>query len=303
MSHLYYVITKRCNQYCNSCPRNNEERIQDTEKETICQNIAHTIKKHEVDKVIISGGEPSMHPEFAEIISCVAQLGIPILIQSNGIRFSDSKFAQNFLKHVNDRKQVQFLTAIHSIDPPIHDQVTGTPGSHERAVQAIHNLLEEGIAVTVKCIVGQHNYCQLPQYYQWVMDEFWGKAGICVSGMDYIGMSEEDISKYGIFYPDMKEYLERMLDLDIKCEGRPERVKVIELPFCITDPYYWKCYLNNKLDATLYQDAFMERPTRRIHDFGPCAKKCESCPVNHICPGIWRTQYLRYGEDSVPGIK
>lgn len=302
MSNLYFVLTKQCNQFCNSCPRHNEQRIPDERIDTILYRITSTIQKFNIQNLILSGGEPSVYPHFPKLISVLSSLKLSVLIQSNGLRFCEKSYLEKCFPNTLNVSKFHFLTAIHSINSHTHDNVTNVSGSFQKTLCGIHNLLNKGIHVTVKCIVGQHNYHELPAFYDFIMSEFQEQADICISGMDYIGMNQKEAQQYAIDYARITKPLEKMISRDICRPDQRQMLAVIELPLCIVDSYYFSRFRNTKTDRMLFQDAHMDRPSRRVHDFYPCAEKCKNCPLQSFCPGLWRTQYLYYGENAVRGI-
>lgn len=293
MSQLYFVLTRRCNQYCASCPRHQENRIADQKYENVAGRLLGTVDKFGVSDVILSGGEPTLYERFPALLKELDERSVPVLIQTNGQRFSVRAFAEECFASLS-KERIHILTAVHSMDPLIHDHITGVKGSFEKTVEGIHCLLDLGIRVSVKHIASALNYKGIPEYAAWISREFGGQAGLCISGMDYIGMTREEKAEYVLDYRDLAPQLERAADF--LEEGRldlPEFV-VIELPLCMTDVKYRKYFLNTRTHDQIYQDAFMNYPARRIHDFTTDHPECSACRVREQCPGIWGEQYKTF---------
>ena len=295
MSQLYFVLTRRCNQYCVSCPRHQENRIPDEKYDNVKGRLFSTIRRFEVDRVTLSGGEPTLFPFFPDILRELDARSLPVLIQTNGQRFRDRTFAGECFGGV-EKSRYHILTAIHSLDPEIHDRITGVKGSWRNVVEGIHVLRDQGVRVTVKHILSAMNYRQLPQFAEWVSREFDHSVGVCVSGMDYIGMSLEEKKDYVLDYREAVPYMKQMLDRieDGSCSF-PVFV-IIELPLCMIESGYHHFFLNTRTTDQIYQDAYMSYPTRRIHDFTTDHPECMACAARENCPGIWEEHYKMYGD-------
>ena len=81
MSQLYFVLTRRCNQFCTSCPRHQEERIADEKYQNVKGRLFHTLEKFDVDDLILSGGEPALYREFPELIRELNRYDVPVMVQ------------------------------------------------------------------------------------------------------------------------------------------------------------------------------------------------------------------------------
>jgi MoaA/NifB/PqqE/SkfB family radical SAM enzyme len=293
MSQLYFVLTRRCNQFCTSCPRHQEERIADESFEQVKGRLLNTVKKYEIDQLILSGGEPTLYNGFSELVDTLAQYEGSILIQTNAQKFKNIDFAETCFGKKREQG-ICVMTAVHSMFPEVHDQITGVPGSFPGVIQAIHNLLTLGVEVTVKCILSKLNYKQLPQYVRWLSEEFHGEVSLCISGMDYIGMSPAEKEEYMLDYRDAVPYLEELFQGYGSDPHMVKKIVLIELPLCMTDEKNWHYFQNTRIGEQLYQDAYMNYPTRRCHDFTTDYGECQTCREKSNCPGVWNEQYKTY---------
>lgn len=293
MSQLYFVLTRRCNQFCTSCPRHQEERIADEKYENVKGRLLNTLKKFDVDSLILSGGEPTLYSEFPKLLNDLVPYSGSVLIQSNAQKFRNMDFVTECFGNMYGNKY-HVMTAVHSMVPEIHERITGVPGSFENVIQAIHNLLELNVQVTVKCILSKLNYKQLPQYVSWLSEEFNCSVALCISGMDYIGMSFQERAEYMLDYKDAVSYIEDMVHYYETEKSQLKTLVLIELPLCMLDEKYWKYFRNTRTGKQLYQDAYMGHPARRFHDFTTNYEECQACRVKGSCPGIWNEQYKTY---------
>ncbi len=116
-----------------------------------------------VRAVHFSGGEPFLHPEFAEVLHHAARQAVPELsVSTNGTLIGPREAA--LLRETG--------TAAHvSIDGPeaYHDQMRGLAGAFQASSRAIRNLVDAGVPVSIVMTVCQDNLSCLPWLAEWAL--------------------------------------------------------------------------------------------------------------------------------------
>jgi len=150
-------LTPACNHHCPGCgnvfvhqpaPLSAEQWSDILDK---IRPFARTLK--------ITGGEPTLHPEFGKILSQVDAWQIPYTIFSNAdwVHTEDVMSTLSGLHHVGG-----LLISLHGSKPEIHETFTGVPGSFERTVQNIRRIIAAGIKVHVSTVLNAYNLEDLP---------------------------------------------------------------------------------------------------------------------------------------------
>jgi len=105
---ICFEITNNCNKNCNNCSRmyKSDKKIENMKIDDYKYVISCINKKDRYDfrKIIITGGEPILHPKFKEIISLMRK-DFPkaeLNIQTNG------KLIERYLKILNNVKNIKF---------------------------------------------------------------------------------------------------------------------------------------------------------------------------------------------------
>ena len=106
----------------------------------------------------ISGGEPTLHPDFWEILSHAARHKFQITLFTNGTRI-DAAAALRLKEH--DLKEVD--VSIHGASPETHDAFTGAPGSFARALDAVRHCRAAGLKTVVKMSLLSMNLDDAPR--------------------------------------------------------------------------------------------------------------------------------------------
>ncbi|BCJ94802.1 hypothetical protein acsn021_23710 [Anaerocolumna cellulosilytica] len=92
---VYLFITNNCNLSCTFCSMrsNKKEEINSFELtvDTLMNNIVPMINEIKPRRIIISGGEPFIHNEIAELIDCIyTKTEAQVIVQSNGLLLNDT---------------------------------------------------------------------------------------------------------------------------------------------------------------------------------------------------------------------
>jgi MoaA/NifB/PqqE/SkfB family radical SAM enzyme len=112
-----------------------------------------------VRKVFLSGGEPTIHPKFLEVVQYAKQRGAErIICITNGRRFCYPEFA----KRATALGLNEAFVAVLGADAATHDQLSQVEGSFEQTKLGIENLLASGrCRVSLSTVVNRRNLTQL----------------------------------------------------------------------------------------------------------------------------------------------
>jgi MoaA/NifB/PqqE/SkfB family radical SAM enzyme len=93
-----------------------------------------------VRRVQLIGGEPTLHPEFSELVLYALGVGLDVEVFSNLARSFSDELWQLF-----ELPRVRLATSYYSDDAAQHDAITGGLRSHERTLGNIREALRRGI--------------------------------------------------------------------------------------------------------------------------------------------------------------
>ncbi|PPC75032.1 hypothetical protein C4K68_22670 [Pokkaliibacter plantistimulans] len=149
LEQTYLLLTRKCNLSCSHCIRSSTpyftEMIDVNFAFQIIEDLAF-IRKESV--MLISGGEPTLHPSFYEIVEKSAKNFKKVIINTNGLRFSQ-------LRKVIDLKNVSIQISLDG-DEEAHNSIRGE-GTFKKTLININKLSELGINVTIASTVTKHN--------------------------------------------------------------------------------------------------------------------------------------------------
>jgi len=159
-------VTRVCNQRCTFCLDSMNQDGSFIDVESLKAYIAMG-RKLGRERLILSGGEASMHPNYIELIVFGKQVGYEwIQTVTNGMLFSYKNFARAAVQAGLDEVTV----SMHGHTAYLHDKLTGTPGAFVTGVKGMQNLLALGnVVVNVDVVINKQNYKYLREILDYYM--------------------------------------------------------------------------------------------------------------------------------------
>lgn len=148
-----WELTRSCNLACAHCRASANYRSYPGElSNQECFRIVDEIVAFAKPILILTGGEPMLHPDFFTIASYAAGKGLRVAVGSNGTLLDREMVAR--------MKDVPISRLGVSLDFPVadlHDRFRGVPGAFEKAVKGIELARQAGIEVQVNCTITKRN--------------------------------------------------------------------------------------------------------------------------------------------------
>jgi len=160
---IHVEVTSRCNEKCVHCYQAPETR-RDMDM-ALALSLMDQLAEAGTLSITFSGGEPTVHPKFAEILRMARSRDMIISVLSNGLNFSDELLSA-FLEVNLNMCQI----SLYSMVPSIHDAITGVPGSHARTLATIERLIALDIPVQVSCPIMRLNKDSYVEVASWCSD-------------------------------------------------------------------------------------------------------------------------------------
>ena len=145
LSSFYLYLTTSCNLRCRHCwvaPRfaDGEPRPGECMDLDLLRRSVAEAKPLGLSHAKLTGGEPTLHPHFVEIVDLLTGEGLRMDLETNGT-LVDAALARHLKEHSN----VTFVSV--SIDGPsaaVHDPFRGVDGSFDAAVRGFRHLVDAG---------------------------------------------------------------------------------------------------------------------------------------------------------------
>lgn len=167
-AHLY--LTRRCNLRCRMC------NVWKTPcKELDTKSIFQIIDRLDmlgVAHIQLTGGEPFLRKDVAEIIGYAKSKGLSVHISTNGI-LPRSVYEKMRKVPISD-----IGVSLHSANSGVHEKINGVPGSWKKTIKTIRFLKEMGKKVYVCCVVSSLNLRETPDIVRFCENELGVPIGL-----------------------------------------------------------------------------------------------------------------------------
>jgi MoaA/NifB/PqqE/SkfB family radical SAM enzyme len=241
--------------------------------------------------LIVSGGEPTIHPNLPQIIRAAKNMGFTTIeMQSNGVKSAE----MNYARSLADAGLTMVTFSLHSIDPAKSDEITRLPNAFGKTVQAIHNFRELGILTQMACVITKSNYEELPEYVRFIREEFpedGGHMSICFAMVQGISDLVADwvVPRFTEIKPYFRNALDYCLDTSLGFGGI---IGQGGYPPCMLDgDYKYHARLSKKIyRSPEHQENFYK------------SESCKECTFNPYCVGVRATYVDMYGDSEIQPI-
>ena len=146
-------LTSDCNNFCSFCS-NVFSRNQACLGFYGWQKIIDQIK-HLSHSLKLTGGEPTLHPDFYRIVNYLSQNNLNFTLFTNA-RWKEPIEVITFLKSVPQCKGL--LVSLHGVDADSHERLTQVGGSFEETCSNILLAAESGVRIHQSIILTKLNY-------------------------------------------------------------------------------------------------------------------------------------------------
>lgn len=242
------------------------------------KEVLSIFKPTENDKVVINGGEPSIHPYFYDMLDYIDQeYNTNIVVYSNGVRVDVRK-----ISHV---KNIQFVIPIHG-DAEIHDAITRQKGSFESTLKTLRSFQAESIGFSIKFIANKNMIDSGFDISSFLKKNHLAPSSTYIARLNATKKSREN----NVQYPTLRE-LKNFVFFSHESLYVNNKIVYLDLPFCLLPdltiknpmpeipPFFFTDY-KKKLDDCLYYKQLMLRKD-----------KCENCYRRDLC-SVMQKSYL-----------
>lgn len=331
----------RCNARCGFCyyqdlldnPVDKEPRSEDLRAQL------RTLRNEGATEVEFTGGEPTIRPDFAELITCAKELGfINVSVITNGLRLASPQYAEKLVRAgLND-----FLFSIHGPSADVHDRMTKLPGSFVRIVQAVRNVQQLGGRCRATATVTGLNHAYVDQLFELFLEL--EVECIHLAVFSPVASATGTDPELFVSYTDAAHSIKRAID---RHESRLPPLSVKYIPFCFMtgyekyvmnlyqqnfDPDDWNYYYSNKVrransalkrwgfDAVSLLGALVAKdwsvPAKhgwygaRVFGFTRLVEllrkrrpaACRRCALDRVCDHVWKDYVAQHGEGEITAV-
>lgn len=285
-----------CNNHCQFCVQGDKRDFCFHKKKKEVKDSLKQARQQGNDEAVFTGGEPTLHPDFLDLVKYARDLGFEnIQIQTNGRLFAYNDFCLKTIK----AGATQFSPALHGPNAKIHDFLTTAQGSFDQTVQGIKNLKKLNQYILTNTVITTTNAKYLPQIARFLVDldvdqfqfAFIHISGTALKNKDWIVPKKREIVKY----------VKKGLDIGIKAN---KRVMTEAIPYCLMRSY--EDYIAEKIipPSIVYDAGFVIKDYHKYRRNEGKSKgpNCPKCRYYRICEGPWKEYPEIFGWDEFKPI-
>jgi molybdenum cofactor biosynthesis enzyme MoaA len=158
--HWVRLVTA-CNSRCIFCLDTDTPRNVYIPEDDVRRELVRGREQLHADKVILSGGEGSIHPKFIDFVREAREMGYSrVQTVTNGVMFARREFYEGAVQA--GLGEITF--SLHGHTPELHDRLTGTPGAFRKLMKGmIRAIREDRIIVNVDVCINKQNVPYIDQ--------------------------------------------------------------------------------------------------------------------------------------------
>ncbi|MFO0629307.1 MAG: radical SAM protein [Polyangiales bacterium] len=282
MANIGYIqVVRHCNHFCGFCSNPTTPYVHTFETMKV---LVDDFVDRGYFGVILTGGEPSLHPELPRIARYATDRGLHVRMITNGWRMSDPAFA----KEMGEAGLKIVHVSVYSVRPDVEHRLRGTADTLPRAFAAVDNAHVNGIEVNINCVINKLNADHLDENIRhWITRHPHIRHFVWNNLDPSMGRAEVNQDQFTPRLADFELSLHRALRL-LHQSGRTFRVE--KVPLCYMTEFAWASTETRKIvkgeeRIVHFLDAKQTvRQTDWEHVYAP---GCSACSLRTICGGLF----------------
>jgi MoaA/NifB/PqqE/SkfB family radical SAM enzyme len=237
-------------------------------------------------RVTLSGGEPTLNPELADYVRLAKSLTkTPVEIQTNAVLLDDPARA----RALADAGLDEAFVSLHAATAATSNAITEAPGTFERTVVGIDNLVAVGVRVTLNFVMCQLNYAELVPYVRMIAAR-WPCAHATISfvapSSDVVPHTQKVIPRYSDVLPHLVAATEEAARLRVVVDGFQS---MCGLPLCLVPHGPERLHAIAHLADEDHSEFVKPEP-------------CRACALEPRCYGLRRGYAELYGTSELQPV-
>jgi len=156
---LTWELTYACNLSCAHCLSSSGRRDPRELTTAEAKAVIDELQRMQVFYINIGGGEPTVRPDFWELLDYSIAHDVGVKFSTNGLKIDKARAAQ-----LAAMDYVDIQISLDGATPEVNDYVRG-PGSYDMAIRALENLAEAGFAQPkISVVMTRQNVDQLDEF-------------------------------------------------------------------------------------------------------------------------------------------
>lgn len=282
MANIGYIqVVRHCNHFCGFCSNPTTPYVHTFDTMKV---LVDDFADRGYFGIILTGGEPTLHPELPEITGYARDKGLHVRMITNGWRLADREFARKMAEAGLQHAHV----SVYSHKPEVEEKLRGVGKTLEKARAAIDNAHEFGIAININCVINRLNCDHLHETIAFWIEHHPQIRHFVWNNLDpSMGRAEVNQDQFLHKLRDFEWSLGEACRL-LHRSGRTFRVE--KVPLCYMTEFAWASTETRKIVkgeeriVHFLDDKQTVRQTTWGHLY---AEGCRVCRLQPICGGLF----------------
>lgn len=282
MANIAYIqVTRKCNQKCRFCsnpPTSKKEPL------GFFYSLIDRYVEERYSGVILSGGEPTLYPKLAELISYAEKKLLPSRIITNGQKLADIRY----FKRLKDAGLKHICLSVYSDDSKVQASLSKNKSSLSNIKKTLDNAARLNITTNIITVINKYNAPHLDRIVKWLVEDYPFISHFVWNNLDPL-MNRASRNKDTI--PSLSDF-EVSLNLAMKfLQQNKKSFRVERVPLCYMAEFAHSSTETRKIvkeekRLTYFLDEKELFQQNKWHfDKAPC---CKVCTFNDICAGLYQ---------------
>lgn len=163
---VVWNLTRTCNLRCVHCYSDSMNHRYPGELDwDQMRSVAEDLAGYRIPSLLLSGGEPLIHPRFFDLVDFASGLGLKLTVSTNGTLISAEKAAR--LK----RASVAYVGISLDGIGAVHDEFRGKKWAFDAAVQGFHHCAEVGQKTGLRMTLTRHNLQNIERILDFIEEQ------------------------------------------------------------------------------------------------------------------------------------
>jgi MoaA/NifB/PqqE/SkfB family radical SAM enzyme len=277
----YIQVVRHCNHFCGFCSNPTTPYVHTFDTMKL---LVDDLVERQYFGVILTGGEPTLHPDLPRIADYARRQGLHVRMITNGSRLADPEFAESMAQAGLQLVHV----SVYSVRPDVEARLRGAQGTLERAFAAMDNANRFGVEVNVNCVINKLNADHLDENVRYWIERHPYVRHFIWNNLDpSMGRAEVNQEQFTPRLADFEVSLTRGMQL-LHRSGRTFRVE--KVPLCYMADFAWASTETRKIVKGEERIVHFldEKQTVRQTDWEHIyAEACRDCSLRPICGGLF----------------
>lgn len=288
-----FRLGEQCNHRCPMCSNSGRPEAFSQSRDELLERLRFLIDAG-FSRVILTGGEPTIHPAFWDIARELNHQGLAWDINTHGRRFAEPGFAARAVELGLQRA----IVSLHSHVPAVSALISGIrERAHHEILAGIDAVLAQRLGLVINCVLTAHNTGagHLDAFVDFCRERFGRGYTIKLAFPMTTGKGGGWPGVADLTYSDVRDTVRALRE-----RSRPDQPLVFEsFPNCVLDDPEARNISRSGFGETHYLDDISgDRlyPIRAIEAALSCyPERCRGCAALKRCPGVAEAYARRHG--------